>query len=383
MKYKKFISLIFVVLMITNLGFAQQDGQNKPGQHNKEILNRHNDSSANTHNPSNSSNPNNSNTPIAFDKLGETKQEVKLELEAATPKEAKTAELESTLDWHSPAPRAKNKGPFGPIPWEGVNIFKGDASKWLADAIEKLQVDDNARLKDPFIENYVNQLGTFLGAYTIIPNTNLKFIITQNESPNATSIGGGKIIISKGLLYAVETEDELAGVLAHEIAHDTYAHLQKTLSRQLFWLAKIRKVNSPEDVEVALDKLLYAYEKNKFAGFIEKLSGIARFDELKADQQAFYTTYRAGYNPRAISAVLKRIEENNKTVGTVKKLKRFILGTHPLTSYRAFALDWEAGFIKLPSKDAKYDSQAFEQMKKILAKLNENLNQDQTKSETQ
>lgn len=334
-------------MLATNLTFAQDKAQDNKDKSKQDTL------------------------TLPVDGIGQTKQEIKSELEPfSLLAEPKTSEVSVVrLEWQSPKPRAKNKGPFGPIPWDGINIFKGEASTWLADAIERLQVDDSSRLKNQLIENYISDLGSFLGTYTIVPNVKVKFIITQSEAPNATSIGGGKIIISKGLLQAVETEDELAGVLAHEIAHDTYAHLQKTLSRQLFWLAKIRKVNSPEDVDVALDKLLYAYEKNKVAGFFEKLSGIARFDELKADQQAFYTTYRAGYNPRAISAVLKRIEENNKTVGTVKKIKRFILGTHPLTSYRAFALDWEAGFINLPPKNSKYDSSAFEQMKVELAKL--------------
>ncbi len=348
MKYKNFISIILWIFLIASLASAQQVVQDKPVQ-DKTV-----------------------NTPTS---IGQTKQEVRLELELPQPL-AKSTEngtvaetVAAKLEWQAPMPRAKNKGPFGPIPWEGVNIFKGEASQWLTEAIERIQIDDSFRLKNSLIENYVNELGSFVGVYTIVPNTSLKFIITQSEAPNATSIGGGKIVISKGLLQAVETEDELAGVLAHEIAHDTYAHLQKTLTRQLFLLARIRKVNSPEEVEIALDKLLLAYEKNKVVGVLEKLSGIARFDELKADQQAFYTTYRAGYNPRAIAAVLKRIEENNKTTGTVKKLKNFILGTHPLTSYRGFALDWEAGFVKLPPKDSKYNSPAFDQMKAELAKL--------------
>ncbi|MBI4851101.1 MAG: M48 family metalloprotease [Acidobacteria bacterium] len=364
MKYKNFISLLLSILLIANLSFAQ-----KPQEPQE---------------PQTTQNQTTKEKSTSVDKLGQVKQEIKIELDHSFDKstESKPSEvLALKLNWQAPRPRAKNKGPFGPIPWEGINIFKGEASKWLADSIERIQIDDSYRLKNPLIENYIDQLGDFLGAYTIVPNTNLEFIITQNEAPNATSIGGGKIIISKGLLQAVETEDELAGVLAHEIAHDTYAHLQKTLSRQLFWLAKIRKINSPEEVDVALDKLLFAYEKNKVVGFFEKLSGIARFDELKADQQAFYTTYRAGYNPRAISAVLKRIEENNKTIGTVKKLKRFILGTHPLTSYRAFALDWEAGFVKLPPKNAKYESQAFDLMKKELARLDKELDKELDKKD--
>ena len=303
--------------------------------------------------------------------IPQIKQEFKIALETPANEisEAEKASSITKISWQPPEPRAKNKGPFGPIPWEGINIFKGEAGQWLAEIIENMQIEENFKLKNPLIQNYVNQLGTFVGSYSIVPNKNLKFIITKSEAPNATSIGGGTIIISQGLLQIVETEDELAGVLAHEIAHDTYAHVQRTMTRQLFWLAKVRKVNSKEEVEEAIDKLLVAYEKSKFATTVEKLSGIPRFDELKADQQAFYTTYRAGYNPRAIATVLKRISENHKTTGVIKKVKNFVLGTHPLTSYRSFALDWEAGFIKLPPKNSSYTSPAFTAMKEELNKI--------------
>jgi predicted Zn-dependent protease len=303
--------------------------------------------------------------------IPQVKQEFKIALEP-TISEISEAEKTSSItkiSWQPPEPRAKNKGPFGPLPWDGINIFKGEAGQWLAEVIESMQIEEDFKLKNSLIQNYVDQLGTFVGSYSIVPNKNLKFIITKSEAPNATSIGGGTIIISQGLLQIVETEDELAGVLAHEIAHDTYAHVQRTMTRQLFWLAKIRKVNSKEEVEEAIDKLLVAYEKSKFATTVEKLSGIPRFDELKADQQAFYTTYRAGYNPRAIAAVLKRISENHRTTGVIKKVKNFVLGTHPLTSYRSFALDWEAGFIKLPPKNSSYTSPAFTAMKEELNKV--------------
>lgn len=347
MKYKVFIAVFLTILFAATASFSQQPSQNAPSDNTTNV----------------------STKPEA--KV--IKQETKLAIEAIETIKSTESETNNVLvtktDWQAPVPRAKNKGPYGPIPWDGVNIFKGEAGEWLAETIEQIQVPEEILVKNPQIESYLNQLGSFLGGYSIVPNTKLRFILTNGESPNATSISGGRIVVSIGLLRIVETEDELAGVLAHEIAHDTYSHVQRTLTRQLFWLAGVRKINSKEDVGKALDKLLFAYEKNRFASIIEKLSGIPRFDELKADQQAFYTTYRAGYNPRAIVTVLKRIEENNKNVSTLKTFKKFILGTHPLTSYRSFSLDWEAGFVKLPPKDSSYESNAFKAMKAELEKI--------------
>lgn len=375
MKYKTFIAVILMISFTSSLAFSQQPSQ-IPTSQNKVInsLPQSDNASLLKQEPqSDNANSRNKDTDKNTNENTETKsikQEAKLALEPITPIESEDVSIATKkVNWQAPTPRAKNKGPYGPIPWDGVNIFKGDAGQWLAETIEQIQLPEEVRIKSPQLESYVNQLGNFLGAYSIVPNTKLQFIITNSESPNATSISGGKIVVSIGLLRIVETEDELAGVLAHEIAHDTYSHVQRTLTRQLFWLARVRKVNSRQEVEEALDKLVLAYEKNKFATTIEKLTGISRFDELKADQQAFYTTYRAGYNPRAIVNVLKRIEEENKTVGTLKNVKKFILGTHPLTSYRSFSLDWEAGFVKLPPKDSAYESTAFKNMKAELEKI--------------
>lgn len=354
MKYTKFTYVFLIIFLFNSLALSQEPVQQPKTAQEQKI------GSIKEQEPINETTA----TP-------QIKQEFKIALESPTSEisEAEKTSSITKISWQPPEPRAKNKGPFGPLPWEGINIFKGEAGQWLAEIIENMQIEENFKLKNPLIQNYVNQLGTFVGSYSIVPNKNLKFIITKSEAPNATSIGGGTIIISQGLLQIVETEDELAGVLAHEIAHDTYAHVQRTMTRQLFWLAKVRKVHSKEEVEEAIDKLLVAYEKSKFATTMEKLSGIPRFDELKADQQAFYTTYRAGYNPRAIAAVLKRISENHKTTGVIKKVKNFVLGTHPLTSYRSFALDWEAGFIKLPPKQSSYTSPAFTAMKEELNKI--------------
>src|SRR5262249_4896213 len=132
--------------------------------------------------------------------------------------------------WQPPTARARGKGPFAPRPREGHNIFKGEAAQWLADTIEAMRVDGEL-LNNPAVINYISQIGQYVAKYSVTPETNYKFIVTDNEEPNATSIGNGKIYLSLGLLRLMENEDELAGVLAHEMAHDSYSHVAKTITR--------------------------------------------------------------------------------------------------------------------------------------------------------
>jgi predicted Zn-dependent protease len=289
------------------------------------------------------------------------------------------AQPQAAPRWSPPPPRAKNSGPYAPAPPKGINYFEGEAEKWLADDIEKLTEEHVALLNNAAIVNYVWQVGLNVGRYSVIPDRAFRFILIDSEEPNATSIGDGRIFVSLGLLRVVESEDELAGVLAHEMAHDAYRHVPKTISRQLFWLTDKHKIKTQADVDEAVDKLLSAYEQNKLAMFMEKLSGISRLDELKADQKAFYTTYRAGYNPLALIDALERIDRENehpqpgamsKVKSAFNKMRRFFLGTHPLTLHRSLALQWEAEFVnKLPAKDSRYASPAFDAMKAEVARI--------------
>lgn len=274
------------------------------------------------------------------------------------------------LVWQHPEPRAKNRGPYAPKPWGGINIFKGEAATWLADAIERINAPNNPAINNPLITDYISQVGSFVSRYSLSPEVQFRFIVTENEQPLANSIGDGRIFISIGLLRLIETEDELAGVLAHEMAHDSYAHVARTLTRQMTWITGVSKVSSREQTDNAVERLVTIYQKDRLAQATDKIIGLSRLDELKADHQAFYTTYRAGYNPRAILNILKRVEVVSGVTAKAK-VRQFVLGSHPINLHRAFAINWEVGFVKVPPQNESYPSEAFNLMKEELEKLAE------------
>lgn len=89
-------------------------------------------------------------------------------------------------------------------------------------------------INDKFVTDYVSQVGNHLAAHSVAPTKQHQFIATYDLAVNAMSVGGGRIYITRGMLDQVESEDELAGVLAHEIAHDAFGHAPRTVTRQLF-----------------------------------------------------------------------------------------------------------------------------------------------------
>jgi Putative Zn-dependent protease, contains TPR repeats len=275
--------------------------------------------------------------------------------------------------WQPPAPR-KSPTLFAPKPLSGNNIFKGEKEVWLSDALEELEGGVFSELKDQEISAYIAQVGTNLTLYSANPKKTYTFIVTTDDTPDAMTSGAGRIYVSLGMLRLVQTEDELAGIIAHEITHDVFAHIPKTLTRQMFWMTGTRKVSNPVEVRNKLEQLLGEYQKTPIASVGEQLVGFARFDELEADRGAFYITYKAGYNPQALSTILDRYEQEQKEDVDKSEYRwgqvyALLLGNHPLTAQRSLALSWESNFVKTPAKDSFYRSAAFDEMKKRLVLL--------------
>lgn len=279
----------------------------------------------------------------------------------------------SQIEWAPPTPRDKTKTPFAPKPLSGNNIFKGEGEKWLTDTILKMDGGLLSSIKDEFINNYISQVGKNLALHSAAPKVDYKFSVIDENTPNAMSVGNGYIYVSVGMLQMVKSEDELAAILAHEIGHDAFKHMPKTITRQLFWMKGKTKLSSAEEVEKAFKELLEAYQKNMAAAFGETVLGFSRFDELEADKTAFYNIYKAGYNPIALKNVFSNLKKSEKeNLGKDYNMYQFLtlmIGSHPPTSQRETAISWESNFVKMPPKTDAHSNSSFDKMKEIADKL--------------
>jgi predicted Zn-dependent protease len=275
--------------------------------------------------------------------------------------------------WTPPAPREKAKTPFAPKPLDGDNIFKGKAESWLADAIVEVEAGNLKPVADKFVADYVAQLGARLAAYSVAPSKQYQFVVLDNDEVNAMCIGGGRIYVNLGMLKNVESEDELACVIAHEIGHDAFGHAPKTVTRQLFWMTGVREVRTYDEVKSALKNLLAEYKKKPVAVVGENLLGFSRFNELEADRAAFYDAYKTGYNPNALKTFFKRFEREERVEAGADydkyQFMTMLFGSHPPTPQRETAISWESNFVKLPPRDERYKSAAFDAIKARVAKM--------------
>jgi predicted Zn-dependent protease len=163
-------------------------------------------------------------------------------------------------------------------------------------------------LDRPALQRYVNQVGRWLTLHSERPNLDWRFGILDSDNLNAFATPGGYVLVTKGLLVRLRNEAELAGVLAHEIAHVVKKH----------HLTAIRK---GAGMQVGAN-LLSEYSSNRsrrpeaterlISGAKEvMLRGLDKGDEFEADRMGVVIAARAGYDPFGLPAVLQTLQGMN------------------------------------------------------------------------
>jgi predicted Zn-dependent protease len=187
-------------------------------------------------------------------------------------------------------------------------------------------------LDDPEVEAYLNRLGNRLSAASPDPGIGFYFFPVNDPMINAFAMFGGYIGVNSGLVLAVRNESELAGVLAHEIAHITQRHLARGIARQkqiggatlLAIAAAILAAHSNPDA-------MGAAVTGASAGAMQAQLGFSRDFEREADRIGFQILQKAGFDVRGMAAFFSRLQratrvyENNAPV---------YLRTHPLNIER-------------------------------------------------
>jgi predicted Zn-dependent protease len=139
------------------------------------------------------------------------------------------------------------------------------------------------------------------------------FIVLDDASINGFAAPGGFIFVTRGAVQAAATEDELAAVLAHEVAHVVKGHALGTL-KSAKWAALGKE---------AVDSLPVAKLTQMFDGSINDMidsltvKGYGRDTEFAADERGVHLLASAGYSPKAMTSYLARLkaQEAGKTGG--------------------------------------------------------------------
>lgn len=176
------------------------------------------------------------------------------------------------------------------------------------------------------LQHYVNDVGSWVAMQTSRKHLPWHFGVIQSDGVNAFAAPGGYIVITLGLFSLLENEAQLAGVLAHEIAHVTRKHhlmaLQKTMKRDFWGEVMSRAVDDAEHREKLKEMIN--------AGVQLYATGLDRRFEYDADLRGVVLMARAGYDPFAFLDVLTTIDSINPGSSDLSVL----LKTHPPTGER-------------------------------------------------
>ena len=187
--------------------------------------------------------------------------------------------------------------------------------------------------KDEYPAAYVNLIGKSIAIHSDKPFTygGYHFAILNSHEKNAFACPGGIIFITKGMLSAVKNEDELAAVLAHEIAHITHRDGISAIQSSR-WTEALTIIGSDAMKQYGsqeLSQLVHLFEgsiDDVFRTLV--VNGYGRSQEYSADETATTLLLRAGYSPEALRDLLARIRgEGGAQAGGMLK-------THPATTDR-------------------------------------------------
>lgn len=178
---------------------------------------------------------------------------------------------------------------------------------------------------------YVNHVGNTVAAYSNRPGIPYFFGIIDDPAPNAFSCPGGYILISIGALRNMQDESELAGILAHEVAHaanrDVLRIIKSQHRKKLVWDVVSQDVLE-KDPGLVGDMVAKATSH-----LVEK--GFDRKTENRADEQGVRAALRAGYDPKGLVRFLERVEAR----GLLNEKGWRYLRSHPRAADRLEVMD--------------------------------------------
>jgi predicted Zn-dependent protease len=242
---------------------------------------------------------------------------------------------------------------------KGINFYSFEREIELGKGMAQETESESRMVEDPVVSEYVNRIGQ-----NLVRNSDAKVPFTikviDSEEVNAFAFPGGFFFVNSGLILRAGDEAELAGVMAHEIAHVAARHGTRQATRaQLFDYGTLPLI-------FVGGWAGYAVRQAVTIAFPLSFLKFSRDMECEADMLGIQYMYKSGYDPTAFVDFFERIEllEKNKH-GTVAR----VFSTHPLTRDRVRAAQKEIQQDLKPQPEYVVDTSEFEAVKARLAML--------------
>ncbi len=242
---------------------------------------------------------------------------------------------------------------------KGVNFYSLEKEISLGKQLAQ-EVERQAKIiDDPIIAEYVNRVGQ-----NLVRNSDAKVPFTikvlDSEEVNAFALPGGFFFVNSGLMLKAESEAELAGVMAHEIAHVAARHGTKQATKgQIINYATIPLIFMGGWTGYAIRQGVSVAIPLGFLKFTQTM-------ESEADYLGLQYLYKSGYDPTAFVDFFEKIQSlEKKKPGTLAK----IFSSHPPTDSRIKAAQNEIQKILVAKPEYVVNTSEFNDVKNRLAML--------------
>lgn len=214
--------------------------------------------------------------------------------------------------------------------------------------------DQGVIIEDVQLNEYLNSIGQRIAAYAEYSGNPLTFFLVKDPNINAFAAPGGYIGVNSGLILATQSEDELAGVIAHETAHVSQRHIARSF-------ADAQRLSIPMAAAIIASVLVAAASPDAgqaalagtLAAGVQHQINFTRANEQEADRIGTQLLSQAGFDPNGMAKFFMRLE---RIPGTAAQTQEF-LRTHPLPSSRI--ADVQDRFNNTPTLQTQSDSAAY------------------------
>lgn len=198
-----------------------------------------------------------------------------------------------------------------PAPTE-ANIFTAEQEVLLGEAVAE-HIQKNYRvIEDPAVTRYLAQIGEKLTRQLPLTKLRFQFFLVDLPNANAFVLPGGRIYVSRKLVALAQAEDELAGVIAHELGHLVAHESAIEMTRRLHEVLGVTTVADRADIYEKYNRLIESARlKPDTAKRQDREKG-----QMVADQAGLYALIAAGYDPAALSRFWDRLAETKGKTGS-------------------------------------------------------------------
>jgi predicted Zn-dependent protease len=216
----------------------------------------------------------------------------------------------------------------------------------LGDALTASFLGASPLHPDASLQRYVNRVGKWVALHSDRPDLPWTFSVIDTETINAFAMPGGSIVVSSGLVKRLSSESELAGVLAHEIAHVVKKHQLQAIQANMqadFWKSVGTSVAADRvrigggAVGSAVGSIAKPYLLDAAGNLIKDgffLRPLDRSLESEADELAIVLATRSGYDPYGLVGALQMLAQYKGDADAAS-----IFSTHPAPGARIAELE--------------------------------------------